>query len=67
VLSGIKRPERIIELSPGYDVLDYSLTVWIWSEIIVLLFNRRKRALHDFIAGTVVIHTSSTMNSREDR
>ena len=30
--------------------------VWIWSEVVVLLFNRRKRALHDFIAGTVVVH-----------
>jgi len=30
--------------------------VWIWSEVVVLLFNKRKRALHDFIAGTVVVH-----------
>lgn len=29
--------------------------VWIWSEVVILLFNRRKRAIHDFIAGTVVI------------
>jgi len=29
--------------------------VWIWSEVVVLLFNKRKRAIHDFIAGTVVI------------
>ena len=29
--------------------------VWGWSEVIVLLFNKRKRALHDFIAGTIVI------------
>jgi uncharacterized RDD family membrane protein YckC len=27
---------------------------WIWSEVVVMLFNRRRRALHDFIAGTVV-------------
>ena len=30
--------------------------IWFWSEVIVLLFNERKRAIHDFIAGTVVIH-----------
>jgi uncharacterized RDD family membrane protein YckC len=30
--------------------------VWIWSEVVILLFNRRKRAIHDFIAGTVVVH-----------
>jgi uncharacterized RDD family membrane protein YckC len=28
---------------------------WFWGELIVLLFNKRKRAIHDFIAGTVVI------------
>jgi uncharacterized RDD family membrane protein YckC len=28
---------------------------WLWSEVVVLLFNRRRRALHDFIAGTVVV------------
>jgi uncharacterized RDD family membrane protein YckC len=30
-------------------------TVWTWSEVIVMLFNERRRALHDFIAGTVVV------------
>jgi len=30
--------------------------VWIWSEVVVLLFNERRRAIHDFIAGTVVVH-----------
>lgn len=30
---------------------------WFWSELIVLLFNARKRALHDFIAGTVIVKT----------
>jgi len=29
--------------------------VWNWSELIVMLTNRRRRALHDFLAGTVVI------------
>jgi len=28
--------------------------VWVWSEVVVMLFNKRRRALHDFIAGTVV-------------
>jgi uncharacterized RDD family membrane protein YckC len=28
--------------------------IWIWSEVIVMLFNKRRRALHDYIAGTVV-------------
>jgi uncharacterized RDD family membrane protein YckC len=29
--------------------------IWFWSEFVVLLLNERKRALHDFIAETVVI------------
>jgi len=33
------------------------ITSWVWtcSEVIVLLTNRKRRALHDFLAGTVVI------------
>ncbi len=30
--------------------------IWTWSELLVLLCNKRRRALHDFIAGTVVIN-----------
>ena len=32
--------------------------IWIWSEFIVMLTNKKRRALHDFIAGTVVINTN---------
>jgi len=33
----------------------YAMNVWIWGELITLFFNRKRRALHDFIAGTVVV------------
>ena len=36
--------------------------IWYWSEVIVILFNRRRRALHDFLAGTVVIHKNFLHN-----
>jgi uncharacterized RDD family membrane protein YckC len=39
-----------------FRIVTISQNIWIWSEVVVLLFNKRKRALHDFIAGTVVIH-----------
>jgi uncharacterized RDD family membrane protein YckC len=39
-----------------FYIVTIAQNVWIWSEVVVLLFNKRKRALHDFIAGTVVIH-----------
>ena len=52
--------ERMKLLGPYYPEYNkYSsifFNVWYWGEMIVLLFNKRKRALHDFIAGTVVIH-----------
>ncbi len=47
-----------LSLNSGHSMLNWSdnaESIWIWSEIIVLLFNEKKRALHDFIAGTVVI------------
>ena len=38
-----------------YVFVDVCSNIWIWSELLVLLFNDRKRAIHDYIAGTVVI------------
>ena len=32
-----------------------AMQVWAWGELVVLLLNRKRRALHDFIAGTVVV------------
>ena len=32
--------------------------LWFWSELLVLLFNRKRRALHDFIAGTIVVRVA---------
>jgi uncharacterized RDD family membrane protein YckC len=45
--------------------IDIFNNVWVWSEIIVLLFSKRKRALHDFIAGTVVIKSKYEERIRE--
>lgn len=35
--------------------VDIASLVWIWSELFTMLFNRQKRAIHDFIAGTIVV------------
>ncbi|MEI6712626.1 MAG: RDD family protein [Verrucomicrobiota bacterium] len=35
--------------------VDIASTIWVCSEVLVVIFNVKKRALHDFIAGTVVI------------
>jgi len=39
-----------------FSVVNVLEQVWYWGEFIVLLSNKRRRAVHDFIAGTVVIH-----------
>jgi uncharacterized RDD family membrane protein YckC len=36
-------------------------SVWVYSEFLVLLTNKKRRALHDFMAGTVVIRNPQTI------
>jgi uncharacterized RDD family membrane protein YckC len=42
-----------------YSMMAFGITYFLWHllEIITMLFNEKNRALHDFIAGTVVIRT----------
>jgi uncharacterized RDD family membrane protein YckC len=37
----------------------YAANAWYWSELVFMLFNAKRRALHDFIAGTVVVHEAA--------
>ena len=58
-LAFMERAKRMVELAPSwYKPLQWIQTAWVWGELIVLLTNRKRRALHDFIAGTVVVHAS---------
>lgn len=51
------RSMMLISLYPfWYKYFNPASQIWYWSEMVVLLFNKRKRAIHDYIAGTVVIH-----------
>jgi uncharacterized RDD family membrane protein YckC len=45
-------------LPPWYVPLQRLQAIWDLGELIVLLTNQKKRAIHDFIAGTVVVHAS---------
>ncbi|MBI3856778.1 MAG: RDD family protein [Planctomycetes bacterium] len=57
-LTFMEKSRRMRELGGSTWTLFYWLNqIWTWSEFIVLLTNRQRRALHDFIAGTVVIRT----------
>jgi uncharacterized RDD family membrane protein YckC len=56
----------IIEKTPSWNLtLTYFYWAWYLSELVVLLFNKKKRALHDYIAGTVVIHVVKPRQSIE--
>jgi uncharacterized RDD family membrane protein YckC len=56
-LGWIDRNKLLQEYQPSwFSSVNILQQVWIWSEVVVLLFNKRKRAIHDFIAGTVVVH-----------
>jgi uncharacterized RDD family membrane protein YckC len=58
-LSFIERFRHLAELAPWwYQPSHMAERVWFWGELIVLLTNRKRRALHDFIAGTVVVYKS---------
>jgi uncharacterized RDD family membrane protein YckC len=54
-LSFMDRARRRASLVPGFGAIQVLNTIWVWSEFLVLLTNRKRRALHDFLAGTVVI------------
>jgi uncharacterized RDD family membrane protein YckC len=54
------RARALVEAAPWwYQPINVLSQVWVWSEFAVLLTNRKRRALHDFMAGTVVIRRDS--------
>ena len=53
-LDWVKR-EQLIQERMRLNALSWVLVACFWSERFVMLFNRRRRALHDFVAGTVVV------------
>jgi uncharacterized RDD family membrane protein YckC len=55
-LGWLKRSEYLMTLSPMFFLIyTWVSNIWIYSEFIVLLTNKRKRAIHDYIAGTVIV------------
>ena len=43
-----------------YQIVNVLTHVWIRSEFITMLFNKKRRAIHDFMAGTIVIQQPAT-------
>jgi len=49
------RLELVEGAVPWYAVANNVYLAWLASEFLVIMLNRRRRALHDFVAGTVVV------------
>ena len=55
-LGWYKRTEYLMSLATiPFMIHVWASNIWIYGEFIVLLTNKRKRAAHDFIAGTVIV------------
>jgi uncharacterized RDD family membrane protein YckC len=55
-LSFLERSAVLFALAPDwFTPVHRLLGLWGWSEFIVMLLNKRRRALHDFMAGTIVV------------
>jgi uncharacterized RDD family membrane protein YckC len=56
-LGFLERSEALNAASPLWGtVAGILMQVWIWGSLVVLLVNQRRRAVHDFLAGTVVVN-----------
>jgi uncharacterized RDD family membrane protein YckC len=57
-LGYMARMQKLVELAPPwYATVNVLTQVWVFSEFITMLFNKKRRAVHDFIAGTVVVRS----------
>jgi len=55
-----ERQARLTEMTPPWYRPVFALEqIWIWSEFLVMMTNKKRRAIHDFLAGTVVVNISS--------
>lgn len=51
-----ERAVRLSELAPSWHSwVTVLINVWVWGEFVVMLTNKKRRAPHDFMAGTVVV------------
>lgn len=52
----MSRSKWITENMPTWNTpINWLSNIWVFSEFIVILCNEKKRAFHDYIAGTIVI------------
>jgi uncharacterized RDD family membrane protein YckC len=52
----LAKAKALTAATPRFEVWRSRLSsVWMYSELIVILLNKERRALHDFLGGTVVV------------
>lgn len=57
-LGWLERSRYLMSMAPLlFTVYSWANNVWFYSELIVLLTNKQRRAIHDFIADTVIVKT----------
>ena len=55
-LSWLKQSLYLTSLAPTFFTIHtWTNNIWVYGELVVLLTNKRKRAIHDFIARTVIV------------
>lgn len=63
----MEKNKYLFGLTPKWDTIyTWSSNLWIYSEFFVLLLNKKKRAIHDYIAGTVIIKSKYIDKFREE-
>ena len=56
------RYKALEALAPAwYEPVYFLYATWVYGEVLVLLTNKKRRALHDFLAGSVVIRTRANV------
>ena len=64
-LSFTERSKRLLDLAPvWFRPVQVLQNIWIWSEFIVMLTNRKRRALHDFVAAPLLFAKRRTEATR---
>jgi len=57
-MSFSERSQALPAVAPSwYAPAELLMQFWVWSEFVVMLFNKQRRAIHDYMAGTVVVKT----------
>lgn len=60
-LGFMQRSQALMTTGPGWLLATtWLMNGWTWVGVIVMLLNKRRRAVHDFLAGTAVVNISRT-------